>query len=74
MFPSLPTTAPRHRDRGGERQLGLVRYTYANLMQGGYPHAVHLVNRRGEPVHGQSSRSTWSRSGIRDRAGRELGG
>ena len=46
---------------GASDNSGWSRYTYANLMQGGYPHAVHLVNRRGEPVHGQSSRSTWSR-------------
>jgi len=38
---------------GASDNSGWSRYTYANLMQGGYPHAVHLVNRRGEPVHGQ---------------------
>jgi acetate---CoA ligase (ADP-forming) len=38
---------------GASDNSGWSRYTYANLMRGGYPHAVHLVNRRGEPVHGQ---------------------
>jgi len=38
---------------GASDNSGWSRYTYANLMQGGYPHSVHLVNRRGEPVHGQ---------------------
>jgi len=38
---------------GASDNSGWSRYTYANLMQGGYQHAVHLVNRRGEPVHGQ---------------------
>jgi acyl-CoA synthetase (NDP forming) len=40
---------------GASDNSGWSRYTYANLMQGGYPHAVHLVNRRGEPVHGQAT-------------------
>jgi len=38
---------------GASDNSGWSRYTYANLRQGGYPHAIHLVNRRGEPVHGQ---------------------
>jgi predicted CoA-binding protein len=38
---------------GASDNSGWSRYTYANLIRGGYPHATHLVNRRGEPVHGQ---------------------
>lgn len=38
---------------GASDNSGWSSYTYANLKQGGYPHAIHLVNRRGEPVHGQ---------------------
>jgi acyl-CoA synthetase (NDP forming) len=38
---------------GASDNSGWSRYTYANLKQGGYPHDIHLVNRRGEPVHGQ---------------------
>ena len=49
----LDAGAPRHCDRGASDNSGWSRYTYANLLRGGYPHAVHLVNRRGEPVHGQ---------------------
>jgi acetate---CoA ligase (ADP-forming) len=38
---------------GASDNSGWSRYTYANLIRGGYPHPIHLVNRRGEPVHGQ---------------------
>jgi acyl-CoA synthetase (NDP forming) len=38
---------------GASDNSGWSRYTYANLIRGSYPHAIHLVNRRGEPVHGQ---------------------
>jgi acetate---CoA ligase (ADP-forming) len=38
---------------GASDNSGWSRYTYANLKQGNYPYAVHLVNRRGQPVHGQ---------------------
>jgi acetate---CoA ligase (ADP-forming) len=38
---------------GASDNSGWSRYTYANLIRGGYPHATHLVNRRGELVHGQ---------------------
>jgi acyl-CoA synthetase (NDP forming) len=38
---------------GASDNSGWSRYTYANLIRGGYPHATYLVNRRGEPVHGQ---------------------
>jgi acyl-CoA synthetase (NDP forming) len=38
---------------GASDNSGWSRYTYANLTRGGYPHAIHLVNRRGEPVHGK---------------------
>lgn len=38
---------------GASDNSGWSRYTYANLVQGKYPHAIHLVNRRGQPVHGQ---------------------
>jgi acyl-CoA synthetase (NDP forming) len=38
---------------GASDNSGWSRYTYANLVRGNYPHAIHLVNRRGQPVHGQ---------------------
>ena len=38
---------------GASDNSGWSRYTYANLIRGGYPHPIHLVNRRGEPVHEQ---------------------
>jgi acyl-CoA synthetase (NDP forming) len=38
---------------GASDNSGWSRYTYANLARGNYPHAIHLVNRRGQPVHGQ---------------------
>jgi acyl-CoA synthetase (NDP forming) len=40
---------------GASDNSGWSRYTYANLRQGNYPHAIHLVNRHGQPVHGQPS-------------------
>jgi acetate---CoA ligase (ADP-forming) len=38
---------------GASDNSGWSRYTYANLVQGKYPHAIHLVNHRGHPAHGQ---------------------
>jgi acyl-CoA synthetase (NDP forming) len=38
---------------GASDRSGWSRYTYANLVQGGYPYRIHLVNRRGAAVHGQ---------------------
>jgi acetate---CoA ligase (ADP-forming) len=38
---------------GASDNSGWSRYTYANLVQGKYPHAIHLVNHRARQVHGQ---------------------
>jgi acyl-CoA synthetase (NDP forming) len=38
---------------GASDNSGWSRYTYANLAQGKYPHAIHLVNHRADRVHGQ---------------------
>jgi acyl-CoA synthetase (NDP forming) len=38
---------------GASDNSGWSRYTYANLVQGKYPHAIHLVNHRSHRVHGQ---------------------
>jgi acyl-CoA synthetase (NDP forming) len=38
---------------GASDRSGWSRYTHANLVQGGYPHAIHLVNRRGGTAHGR---------------------
>jgi acyl-CoA synthetase (NDP forming) len=40
---------------GASDRSGWSRYTYANLVQAGYSYPIHLVNRKGDPVHGQRS-------------------
>jgi acyl-CoA synthetase (NDP forming) len=38
---------------GASDRSGWSRDTYTNLVRGGYPHGIHLVNRHGGTVHGQ---------------------
>jgi acyl-CoA synthetase (NDP forming) len=50
---------------GASDRSGWSRYTYANLVQAGYPHQIHLVNRRGGTVHGQQAVASLGEIGDR---------